>query len=54
MSGGIAAGSIEDDLRSGTYRHVRVLAEGGMGEVHVVEHRALCEERVMKILRCVK
>jgi len=44
---------IEKDLQNGQYRHIRRLAEGGMGEVHVVEHRALRELRVMKILKAV-
>jgi len=38
-------------LASSGYRPVRNLARGGMGDVYVVEHVALAELRVMKLLR---
>lgn len=41
----------QDELAGGPYRWVRRLAEGGMAEVHVVEHRELAEPRVMKVLK---
>jgi serine/threonine-protein kinase len=40
-----------DELDGTPYRHVRALARGGMGEVHVVEHRVLGGECVMKVIR---
>ncbi len=42
---------IREELVSTPYEHVRALARGGMGEVHVVLHRALREERVLKVVR---
>ena len=42
---------MEAELRGTPYAHLRPLALGGMGEVHVVKHLALREERVMKIVR---
>lgn len=38
------------ELAGTDYTHVRKLAEGGMGEVHVVRHGAAGEERVMKLV----
>lgn len=46
-----AHGDIRADLRGTPYDPVRPLAVGGMGEVHVVRHRALGEERVLKLVR---
>jgi serine/threonine protein kinase len=42
---------IAEELASTPYRHVRGLARGGTADVHVVEHRALGGEAVMKIVR---
>ncbi|MBL9027526.1 MAG: protein kinase [Myxococcales bacterium] len=42
---------IARELAGSAYRFVRRLATGGMGEVVVVEHLALGEERVMKLLK---
>ncbi len=42
---------IAEELGSTPYRHVRGLARGGTADVHVVEHRALGGEAVMKIVR---
>jgi serine/threonine protein kinase len=39
------------DLEGSGYKAVRPLARGGMGEVFAVEHLALGERRVMKLLR---
>ena len=39
------------DLEGSGYKAVRPLARGGMGEVFAVEHVALGERRVMKLLR---
>jgi serine/threonine-protein kinase len=40
-----------DELEGTPYRQVRALAQGGMGEVHVVEHRMLGTSGVMKVIR---
>ncbi len=39
------------ELEGTAYAHVRPLASGGMGEVHVVRHLELREDRVMKVVR---
>lgn len=46
-----AALDIRDELSSTPYEHLRALARGGMGEVHVVRHRALRDDRVLKVVR---
>ncbi len=43
--------SLGEDLSSSSYRVVRRLAKGGMGEVFVVEHKELGTELVMKVIR---
>lgn len=43
--------AMKAELESTAYDYVSPLAKGGMGEVHVVKHRALGHRRVMKLIR---
>ena len=42
---------LAEDLHGTAYRWVKVLAQGGMGDVCIVEHIELGERRVMKVLK---